>query len=212
MDTMQIGAQIKQHRGELGLSQDGLAAKVYVSRQTISSWETGKTYPDVQSLLMLSELFGVTVDDLVKGDLETMNKAIDSDIILMKRLSIAILGFLLLMLACLIWLSVQMIAWDWTFAQTMPTALLALSMWGIAMFFAVWTERIKKDRDLITYREIKDFLAGRTVDRSTERGRRVRMIPGWMKIVRTVGLTLLATAIGAFFGYGGAALVDHLMG
>ena len=130
----------------------------------------------------------------------------------MKRLSIAILGFLLLMLACLIWLSVQMIAWDWTFAQTMPTALLALSMWGIAMFFAVWTERIKKDRDLITYREIKDFLAGRTVDRSTERGRRVRMIPGWMKIVRTVGLTLLAAAIGAFFGYGGAALVDHLMG
>ena len=126
MDTMQIGAQIKRHRGELGLSQDGLAAKVYVSRQTISSWETGKTYPDVQSLLMLSELFGVTVDDLVKGDLETMNKAIDSDIILMKRLSIAILGFLLLMLACLIWLSVQMIAWDWTFAQTMPTALLAL--------------------------------------------------------------------------------------
>lgn len=93
-----------------------------------------------------------------------------------------------------------------------PTALLALSMWGIAMFFAVWTERIKKDRDLITYREIKDFLAGRTVDRSTERGRRERMIPGWMKIVRTVGLTLLAAAIGAFFGYGGAALVDHLMG
>ena len=212
MDTMQIGAQIKRHRAELALSQDGLAAKVYVSRQTISSWETGKTYPDVQSLLLLSEIFGVTVDDLVKGDLDTMNKAIDSDIILMKRLSIAILGFLLLMLACLIWLSVQTIAWDWTFAQTMPTALLALSMWGIAMFFAVWTERIKKDRDLITYREIKDFLAGRTVDRSTERGRRERMIPRWMKIVRTVGLTLLAAAIGAFFGYGGAALVDHLMG
>ena len=212
MDTMQIGTQIKRHRAELALSQDGLAAKVYVSRQTISSWETGKTYPDVQSLLLLSEIFGVTVDDLVKGDLETMNKAIDSDIILMKRLSIAILSFLLLMLACLIWLSVQMIAWGWTFAQTMPTALLALSMWGIAMFFAVWTERIKKDRDLITYREIKDFLAGRTVDRSTERGRRERMIPRWMKIVRTVGLTLLAAAIGAFFGYGGAALADHLMG
>lgn len=38
---MQIGAQIKRHRAELALSQDGLAAKVYVSRQTISSWETG---------------------------------------------------------------------------------------------------------------------------------------------------------------------------
>lgn len=209
---MQIGAQIKRHRAELALSQDGLAAKVYVSRQTISSWETGKTYPDVQSLLLLSEIFGVTVDDLVKGDLDTMSKTIDSDIILMKRLSIAILGFLLLMLACLIWLSVQMIAWDWTFAQTMPTALLALSMWGIAMFFAVWTERIKRNRDLVTYHEVLAFFRGEPVDRDTERGRRERMIPGWMKIVRTVGLTLLAAAIGAFFGYGGAALADHLMG
>ena len=38
---MQTGTQIKRHRAELALSQDGLAAKVYVSRQTISSWETG---------------------------------------------------------------------------------------------------------------------------------------------------------------------------
>lgn len=209
---MQIGAQIKRHRAELALSQDGLAAKVYVSRQTISSWETGKTYPDVQSLLLLSEIFGVTVDDLVKGDLDTMNKAIDSDVALMNRLGLVMMGFLLLMIACLVCLTVQMTVWDWGFAQTAPTILLALTMWGVAMFAAVWAERIKRNRDLVTYHEVLAFFRGEPVDRDTERGRRERMIPRWMKIVRTVGLTLLAAAIGAFFGYGGAALADHLMG
>ncbi len=209
---MQIGAQIKRHRAELALSQDGLAAKVYVSRQTISSWETGKTYPDVQSLLLLSEIFGVTVDDLVKGDLDTMSKTIDSDVALMNRLGLVMIGFLLLMIASLVWLTVQMTVWDWGFAQTAPTILLALTMWGVAMFAAVWAERIKRNRDLVTYHEVLAFFRGEPVDRDTERGRRERMIPRWMKIVRTIGLTLLAAAVGAFVGYGGAALANHLLG
>lgn len=209
---MQIGAQIKRHRAELALSQDGLAAKVYVSRQTISSWETGKTYPDVQSLLLLSEIFGVTVDDLVKGDLDTMSKTIDSDVALMNRLGLVMMGFLLLMIASLVWLTVQMTVWDWGFAQTAPTILLALTMWGVAMFAAVWAERIKRNRDLVTYHEVLAFFRGEPVDRDTERGRRERMIPRWMKIVRTIGLTLLAAAVGAFVGYGGAALANHLLG
>ena len=58
---MEIGSQIRRHRTEHGLSQDDLATKIYVSRQTISSWENDKTYPDVESLLLLSVLFDVTV-------------------------------------------------------------------------------------------------------------------------------------------------------
>lgn len=209
---MQIGAQIKKHRGELGLTQDDLARTIYVSRQTISSWETDKTYPDVQSLLLLSNLFGVTVDDLVKGDLETMSNAIDSDVTAIRRLSVVMIVFMALMLACLAWLSAQLIAWDWPIAQTLPTAVLALVLWGIALFAAAWADRIKKRRDLITYREIRAFLNGEAVDRDTERGRRERLIPRWMRIVRTVGITLLAVAIGAFVGYGCAALFDVLWG
>ena len=66
---MELGSQIKRHRTERGLSQDDLAAKIYVSRQTVSSWENDKTYPDVESLLLLSVLFDVTVDELIKGAL-----------------------------------------------------------------------------------------------------------------------------------------------
>ena len=54
---MELGSQIKKYRNELALSQDALAEKVYVSRQTISNWENGKSYPDVNSLILLSEVF-----------------------------------------------------------------------------------------------------------------------------------------------------------
>ena len=65
---MELPAQLKANRERLGLSQEDVAHAIYVSRHTISSWENGKTYPDVQSLLLLSQLFGVTLDEFVIGD------------------------------------------------------------------------------------------------------------------------------------------------
>ena len=197
---MKIGKRIREHRAELGLSQDDLAARVYVSRQTISSWENDKTYPDVQSLLILSDVFGATVDSLIKGDVETMTETIDRDARLLMRLGYAMLSFLLLMVATLVWLAIQSSAWDWPLDQCLPTFVLALVLWGIAMAAAVWAERIKKEHDLITYREILAFSKGENVDRDTPRGRRERIIPRWMKIVRTVGWTLIAAAVGGVCG------------
>lgn len=208
---MEIGARIKEHRRTAGMSQDDLAARVYVSRQTISSWENNKTYPDVQSLLLLSEIFDATVDSLIKGDVETMNETIERDSTIMKRLSYVMLGFLLLMIACLVWICVQVFAWDWALEQTVPTFVLALVLWGIAMFAAAWLDRIKRNHDLITYHEILSFWNGEQVDRGTERGRRERLIPRWLKIIRAVGFMILALAIGAFLGYGGAYLANMLL-
>lgn len=54
---MELGKQIKKHRQEVQLSQEKLADRVYVSRQTISNWENDKSYPDVNSLVLLSEIF-----------------------------------------------------------------------------------------------------------------------------------------------------------
>ena len=209
---MQIGARIRDHRTQAGMSQDDLAMRVYVSRQTISSWENDKTYPDVQSLLLLSEIFDTSIDDLIKGDVETMNETIDRDVKTMKRLSYVMLGFLLLMIAAMIWVCLQAFAWDWPLEQTVPTFVLALVLWGVAMFAACWVDRIKREHDLITYGEILAYWKGEAVDRDTERGRRERMIPSWMKSIRTVGMTLLAMAVGAFVGYGGAALANMLLG
>lgn len=53
---MEIGRQIKNHRADMGISQEELAERVYVTRQTVSNWETEKSYPDIHSLLAMSQL------------------------------------------------------------------------------------------------------------------------------------------------------------
>lgn len=169
---MEIGTRIKEHRGKLGLSQDDLAQRVYVSRQTISSWENDKTYPDVQSLLILSQVFDTTVDDLIKGDVEAMTKTINDDARTMKRLGLVMTGFLILTLFALAWVAVQSVLWDWDLVQLLPTILLAVVLWGVAMFAAVWSERIKKEHNLVTYREIEAYLAGKPVDRDNPKSER----------------------------------------
>lgn len=76
---MEIGRQIKKYRHALALSQEDLAEKVFVTRQTISNWENAKNYPDINSLVLLSQLFGVSLDILVKGDLEEMKEKIKAE-------------------------------------------------------------------------------------------------------------------------------------
>ena len=67
---MELGIRIKELRNVQGINQDELANKLFVSRQTVSNWENGKSYPDIQSVLLLSEIFDVSVDNLLKGDIE----------------------------------------------------------------------------------------------------------------------------------------------
>ena len=76
---MEIGTQIKQRRAAAGLSQEELADRIFVTRQTLSNWENDKTYPDINSLLRLAELFRVSLDELVKGDIQTMEEVIKKE-------------------------------------------------------------------------------------------------------------------------------------
>ena len=72
---MELSKQIKKYRTETNLSQEELADKIYVSRQTISNWENEKNYPDIKSLVLMSEVFQVSLDNLIKGDLERIGSA-----------------------------------------------------------------------------------------------------------------------------------------
>ncbi|MDY3980722.1 MAG: helix-turn-helix transcriptional regulator, partial [Paraeggerthella sp.] len=92
---MELSKQIKRYRMQRGLSQEDLAGKIYVSRQTVSNWETDKTYPDVQSLLLLSVLFDVTIDELIKGDMEAMKEAVEHDGKKLNALGLVMLAFAL---------------------------------------------------------------------------------------------------------------------
>ena len=65
---MSIFEVIKQARIDADLSQEVVAEKIGVSRQTLSNWETGKSYPDIVSVIALSDAYGLSLDSLMKGD------------------------------------------------------------------------------------------------------------------------------------------------
>lgn len=65
---LDIGCKIKQARLQAGLTQEQAAAALGVSRQTISNWETEKTYPDIISVVKMSDLYAVSLDQLLKGE------------------------------------------------------------------------------------------------------------------------------------------------
>lgn len=65
---MDIGSKLKQHRTQRQLNQETVAEKLHVSRGTISSWETGRTFPDIEKLIYLSELYELSLDQLLKEE------------------------------------------------------------------------------------------------------------------------------------------------
>ena len=67
---MDIGKKLKEKRLEENYTQKELAEILHVSRQTISSWEVGRTYPDLDVLIAISELYNTPLDDLLKEDSE----------------------------------------------------------------------------------------------------------------------------------------------
>ena len=64
---MDIGTRIKELRTERGLSQERMAEQLCVSRQAVTKWETGAGAPDVENLIAISRLFGVSTDELLLG-------------------------------------------------------------------------------------------------------------------------------------------------
>ena len=73
---MEIGKKLKDARIKSGLTQEEIAEKLNVSRQTISNWENEKSYPDIISVIELSSLYSISLDDLLKGD-EEMKKHLE---------------------------------------------------------------------------------------------------------------------------------------
>lgn len=64
---MTFGSRLKRLREDAGMTQDDLAARVYVSRTAVSKWETDRSYPSIDSLKAIQRLFGVSIDELI-GD------------------------------------------------------------------------------------------------------------------------------------------------
>lgn len=96
---MKIGDQLQQQRKLHHMSQNELADKLHLTRQSISKWENGTTLPSFANVIAISELFGVSLDELIKGDVALMDKFKDDGKIKLTKLeTIVIVGFLLTMI------------------------------------------------------------------------------------------------------------------
>ncbi len=73
---MIFGEKLKTERSKAGWSQEELAAKLFVSRQSVSKWENGQNYPSIEIIIKISDLFGVTIDELLRSDEELTKKVI----------------------------------------------------------------------------------------------------------------------------------------
>ncbi len=71
---MNIAEKIKEARTALGITQEKAAEELLVSRQTVSSWENGRSLPDIVSVIKMSELYHLSLDELLKGDKEMIKK------------------------------------------------------------------------------------------------------------------------------------------
>lgn len=78
---MNLGSQILKIRKEKALTQEEFGKLFHVTRQTVSNWENEKSYPDLQTLVDLSDHFGISLDVLLKQDTK-MVKAIDKERVL----------------------------------------------------------------------------------------------------------------------------------
>ncbi|MDT2826982.1 helix-turn-helix domain-containing protein [Enterococcus devriesei] len=65
---MEVGERLKARRNELNLTQDQVAESLGITRQTMSNWENGRSYPDIERVIRLSELYALSLDELLKGD------------------------------------------------------------------------------------------------------------------------------------------------
>lgn len=179
---MEIGKQIKKHRTELGLSQEEFADKIFVTRQSVSNWENDKNYPDINSLVLMAEIFGVSLDSLVKGDIEKMQEEIKKEDIeyfnkANRRLTLAFV---------------------WDFFMLVPMIKL-FKIWGAVIYGIVFilgfieaikVEKQKKKLDVQTYKEINSFIEGKRLD-EIEKQREIAKRP-YQKVLAAIGCAVAA--------------------
>ena len=188
---MELGKQIKLFIQEAKLSQEELADRVYVTRQTISNWENDKSYPDVNSLVLLSEIFHISLDELIKGDVEMMRKAIDNEDVLKLNRYGNITGWLMGIL-------IVSIAPMFIFIGKWSIIPLGI-IFAATMYYAHKIEKIKKDNDIQTYKEIVAFTEGKRLD-EIQKQREIGKRP-YQKFLFAAAGTVIASLISFVIAY-----------
>lgn len=185
---MELNKQIKKYRTMMNLSQEDLAEHVYVTRQTISNWETGKSYPDIHSLLLLSSLFNVSLDTLIKGDLEMMREKVNEKEIREFNFYGNIFAVLLI--------GTVLSAAPLVYFLGTNGLIAVLILFAITMVFAFKVEGYKKKNDIQTYKEILAFTNGELLDEiSKKQEKEKRLYQNVLKVLLSGSLGFVVTML-----------------
>lgn len=145
---MQLGKTIVKIRKEYELTQEDFAKKFNVTRQTVSNWENEKSYPDLLTLIKISDEFGYSLDTMLKENpdmTEDMNENIKMAKILIKMYEKRIVTAIIGAIACLIMAVISFITYD----------VVAMIIWIVALLVNVYT--------IVTYKPIKKNKAKKDV-------------------------------------------------
>lgn len=185
---MNLNKHIKNNRERLNLSQSQLAEKIFVSRQSISNWETDKNYPDLQSLIAMSKLFKVSLDELVQSDIEIMKEKVevgDDDRLVFSGILVVIFLLVYIILGSL----------SLAF-HNLRMLIVALVVYLIALTFGCYHRDLLKRNHLKEYREILDFMLGSQLiveEKQLASDLSVKRI-GWYVVLSTLFAVLLLLA------------------
>ena len=133
---MKIGDKLKKARMDKNLTQEEVAEKIFVSRQSISNWENNKTYPDIGNVIALSDLYQISLDELLKGSDNFMKHLEESTDIVKsnKKLVIAILFALVVVILMAL------------FTEFLPEKVFLISIFSLSVIVTglVYSEIIKR--------------------------------------------------------------------
>jgi len=155
-----------------------------------SNWENNKSYPDIHSLLLLSSLFNISLDQLIKGDIHMMKQELNNEELQkFNRDGLIFTILLLLLIVSFVPLFV--------FLDYFGVIIFAI-LWLISMCYAKRIEKYKKAHDIQTYREILAFTEGKKLDeieKAREEGKRpyqktlLVFLSGFITLIVCIGLT-----------------------
>ena len=154
---MNFNEKLINLRKSKGLSQEELGNELKVSRQTISNWENERSYPDVHNLIMLCDIYSVSLNTLMKGDIEIMKKELSNTnphnspkdaIQLIQSGFVMIIGLLVAVIGLIVLLNNGSPIWGYGLIITGAI---------LACFFAFYADYLKRKNKIKTYKELTDF-------------------------------------------------------
>ena len=196
---MTFGERLMSLRRARGLSQEALGDMLDVTRQTVSKWERGDSTPELEKLVELSRIFGVSLDELIKGDVEEMKQEINAQ----ERAGFNrdTVCFAVLGITSVLALAPLVALWD----------LMGALIWGLlfssACYFCGRVELYKKMFDIQTYKEILAFQQG--ADMTALTAVRAERDPRRQRASKAV-MVVVAAVFGSAIAYGGMWLLDTL--